>query len=129
MFRYSLRTLFVAVMVVGSFLGWIGAENRFVRDRKAYGGQVRAEGGYAVTYPTSDLLCSSDEYPNRHEARLRTPRVPFWRRWLGDEPFGLVVVPAAWPKQEAMKVKSLFPESSVYWKREALSMPVPATHT
>src|SRR5947209_5300047 len=109
MFRFSLRTLLVAVTLTGTFLGWLGSEWRFVRDRQAYAGRARAEGGNAVTYLGSLFLCTSAEYPNRHALILPAPSVPFWRRWLGDESFGLVVVPAAWPKPEALKVKSLFP--------------------
>ena len=111
------------MMVVGAFLGWIGSEIRFVRDRQAYGARVLADVGYAVPYRVSVYLCTSDDYPHWREEALRVPSVPFWRRWLGDEPFSLVVVPAAWPKQEAMKAKSLFPESPIYWRREALWLP------
>src|SRR5947207_2739030 len=79
MFRFSLRTLLVAVTLVGAFLGWLGSEWRFVRGRQAYAVRARAEGGTAVTYPGSIFLCTSDEYPNRHAFILPAPSVPFWR--------------------------------------------------
>src|SRR5262249_12540958 len=121
-FRWSLRTMFVVVAALCAFLGWLAWEWQFVRDRRAFNAQARADGnGYALTYPGS--IAANWPQALRGPALISdgTVRsVPIWRRWLGDEAFGLVVVPAAWSKSDAMKVKSLFPESSVFWNGECL---------
>jgi len=110
-------------MVAGTLLGWLGSQWRLVQARKGFNGQALADGGYAASYFVSQVMCTSDDYPGFHETEWQTPSIPFWRRWLGDEPVGLVVVPAAWPESEAQRAKSLFPESPVYWRRQVLSLP------
>jgi hypothetical protein len=36
------------------------------------------------------------------------------------EPIGLIMVPDAWPKNEAPKIELLFPESFVFWRGKRL---------
>ncbi len=121
--RFSLRTLLVLVTVLGAFLGWFVSEWRFVRDRRqsqATLSEKAGETGYALPYPGSMVANWPEPMPDSAEAPLQPPTVPLWRQWLGDEPFGLVVVPDTWPKNEVLKVRSLFPESFVYWRGEFL---------
>jgi hypothetical protein len=59
-----------------------------------------------------------DVLPEWGEAWPPNPRIPFWRKWLGDEPFGLVCVPLRWPESEIVRIRALFPEAFVYWRRD-----------
>jgi hypothetical protein len=97
-FQFSLATMFVVVTAVAIWLGW---ELKFIRDRKATIARMVADGsGSAIPKPAS--------------------LYPSWRRRLGDELFGLIIVPDAWTEGDAMAVKSLFPESRILWKSKRL---------
>jgi hypothetical protein len=121
-FRFSLRTLFVMVTVVAAFLGWLASEWSFVRQRRACESHLNRsylarEGGGAAPYPNSMFL-SPEPVPGWGEALSRKPTIPFWRKWLGDEPFGIVCVPLRWPEYEVVRIRALFPEAFVYWRRD-----------
>ena len=126
-FRFGLRTLLVVVAVLGAFLGWLTSEWRFVRERRACEARLLRsfkanEGGVAAPYRYSRFANGPDVFPEWPEASARIPSVPIWRRWLGDEPFGIVSVPALWPENEVRDIKALFPEAFVYWRREYLQL-------
>ena len=39
---------------------------------------------------------------------------------MGDEPYGIMSIPTLWPESEVVRIRSLFPEAYVYWKRDEL---------
>lgn len=99
------------------FLGWIAVEWRFVRARRAFDKQAREDGGgYAFPVEFSIMANWPDTVPEQEWKAKGQPTVPIWRRWLGDEPFGLVVVPSNWSQDEARRAADLFPEGFVFWK-------------
>ncbi|HEY1600840.1 MAG TPA: hypothetical protein VGG64_14625 [Pirellulales bacterium] len=117
-FQFGLGTMLLVITALAVGLGW---ELNFVRARRAFDMRARAEGaGYA--FPASASLSASWPEAMRdgeYETRW-PPRVPMWREWLGDQPYGLVMVPDAWPKKEAANVERLFPESFVFWRGKRL---------
>lgn len=115
--QFGLGTMFLVVAAVALVLGW---EVTFVRDRRACAARIRESfGGYALPYPESEALNGPDELPEWRDPRP-TPSVPFWRQWLRDEPFGVISVPETWPEQEVRRVRALFPEAFVWWRRDAM---------
>jgi len=126
--RFSLRTLLVAVAAVGILLGWLISDWRFARERWSWFTRLNAqaaEGGGVCTWAA--VQCDGCELPKepqwREGAYWRLPTIPFWRRWLGDETFSLVKAPDSWSKDDAMKLRSLFPEAFVYWNGDYISSP------
>lgn len=114
-FQFGLGTVFVAVTVFAVWLGW---ELKYIRERKAFLLRVQAQGSQTV-YADDPLWKGTTT-----SVAIRVPRIPFWRRWLGDRP---VAIPG-WPFQETMsadfdeqKMKALndeilrlFPEAIEY---------------
>src|SRR5436190_528288 len=96
--RFSLRTMLVVVTLVCVLIGWFVSEWKFVRDRRAFDLRARASGtGYAFSGNLASLGASWPEPMEEGEYETKwPPSIPFWRRWLGDEPFGLVMVPNEW---------------------------------
>lgn len=96
----------------------LGLEVKFVRDRKTYVALIKEAGkdrssGWALPYPESEVPNGPDHLPEWREPRP-TPTIPFWRKWLGDEPFGLIAVPGTWSESEVSKIKARFPEAFVF---------------
>jgi hypothetical protein len=126
-FQFGLGTMFVVVTITGVFFWWLGLEWKYVRDRHAYDVQASGEnarGGYPGYALPADLsLSPGSEDPMSESDRLHRwpPTVPYWRRWLGDEPRGLVMVPSAWSREEAESVAALFPEGFVFWNNERMN--------
>ena len=107
-FAYSLRTLFVVVTVFGC---WLGLELKFIHEREACAVRISQAGGGVAAYP--NVFRGSQRWP--------PPRIPLWRRWLGDRPFDGMMVPPEWPEAEAKQARSLFPEAFVAWRGKQLS--------
>ncbi len=121
-FQFGLRALIVVMTFSGLFLGWLAREWKFVRDRRAFDVAARAcHGGYA--FSVADSMAANWPQPISEQERETRgpPQVPVWRRWLGDEPYGLVMVPDVWTKTMAQETAALFPEGWVFWRGELLS--------
>jgi hypothetical protein len=121
-FAFRLRTLFAVVTILCALLGWIGVERRFIQARRAAVARLERayqnrDGGSATPYPMSKLLDWKD---GGWRSEMDTPSVPRLRRWLGDVPYGVVNVPAAWPESEVRNLRYLFPEAYIYWARNDL---------
>jgi hypothetical protein len=90
--RYSLRTLFAAVTLVGCWLGW---QVCVVRQRQAF----LAENEKGVTGSTDPGF-------------QRWDRISVVRRWLGDEPqFWVFVL----KRRETERAMQLFPEATLIY--------------
>ena len=93
-FRFSLRTMFVAVTVLGGWLGWnihFVQERQSLRDRLKNTPTFREAEVDMSTQPTS---------------------IPIWREWLGDKP--VVYLNLHVPmNDEGRRVRYYFPEAYV----------------
>ncbi len=79
-FQFRLRGLLVAVTLLALFMGWLGWELKFVRERTTAIKWVRDNGGTCVM--ASDWRALA---PPGSPLVKSFPTVPFWRRWMGDE--------------------------------------------
>jgi hypothetical protein len=102
LFRFKLRTLFVAVTV---FAVWLGLELKFVRERQAW---IRENA--ALVRPIEPLPDGqvSETIPY---VIGQTKYFPFWRRWLGDAPVPSIILPTVETDHDS--VQRLFPEANI----------------
>ena len=79
--------MFLMVTVVAVWLGW---ELKFIRERQAW------------LRENASLVDVSDE---------SDAHIPWWRKWLGDEPVPAIVFPPDWTDEDCANVARLFPEA------------------
>jgi hypothetical protein len=118
--QFSLRTLFVAVTVFGI---WLGREANIVRQRQlAIANMEELGGGPAL----GENMSQSDI-----AALGSPPRIPFWRRWMGDKPVAQLILPYEYTDKDETnrRVAALFPEvlmTHVWWSEShATAAPQP----
>ena len=118
-FRWSLRTLFVAVTVLCVWLGW---QVNVVQQRRAMANRIRAEGGSVVLVVVSGETANGLEIskldgvaPNPGDQLLSSVgyflRVRQW--WLGDFPATYVELPVGSTDLQVQRATSVFPEAEV----------------
>jgi|GEM_PF-3261261 len=93
--RYSLRTLFLVVTLLGAFLGWLSWELASIREREAYL-RWTMERTHTIKFVHFDGPF---------------PAVPFWRRWLGDHAQNHVLIPSNSTAADVEQAQALFPEA------------------
>ena len=107
-FRFSLRTLLVAMTVLCCWLAW---ESSVVRSRRAELNQLRANGAFEVT--TADQW--AERMPPGYTGRPPA-NVSLVRRWLGDQAIQEIgyyshYLPAS--KEELARLSRVFPEATM----------------
>jgi hypothetical protein len=108
-FRFSLRTLFVLMAVVGLGLVWLKGELRVIRQRKDVARLIEGRGG-----GSGIVWQSTWRAPGSDRTDLRKSRIPWWRTALGDDSAISIVVPVG----EASlfdRARECFPEASVFF--------------
>jgi hypothetical protein len=75
-FRYSLRGLLFAVLVVAAPLAWLAREWRIVHERAAIIQHVKASGG--EVFLAEQQICWGGLWG-------QYPHIPKWRSWMGDK--------------------------------------------
>ncbi len=107
--RYSLRTLFIVLTVIGC---WLGYELSWIRQRQKARQWLERAGGCYVE------LFALQQHP--------APTIPFWRTWLGDQAVTAIVIPSnTWGATRGYgieRLRQLFPETTVC-DREAMHLP------
>ena len=97
-FRFSLRTVFVAVTI---FCVWLGFQFRIIHQRQSMLRWIRDHRG--STYEMSS------------GSHWRAELVPSWRQWFGDRPIKFIIfneedLPDA---GQLERIEQLFPESNI----------------
>ena len=119
-YQFSIGTMLLLVTVFAVWLGW---ELSYIRERKAAMATVERAGGTALPLAVLQQRAAESGRVTIHLSErshfsyvahesLHLPSVPFWRRWLGDEPICLVAVRSSTAQDDA-PLKSLFPEAQV----------------
>ena len=107
-FRFSLRTLLVAVMLAAAPLGWVGWQANIARERVALLTWVTAQGG--------DV---NPDWPGQHIAgEINAPEgvtVSWVRRMLGDRPICSILIQGDPDStaEDRIRIRAMFPESTV----------------
>ncbi len=107
-FAFSLRTLFIVVTMFAVWLGW---ELNFVRQRLALRKQLAAGAGWVLTV-TEYCGYSACALPGR-SVRADVMKIPFWRRWMGDEPIAQMGFDRGATAADRARARELFPEAYV----------------
>jgi hypothetical protein len=101
-FQFSLRTLLIAVVLLGTAAGYLAAQESSVRLRKTLMRKVANSGGVVGG-------CTF----NRYAMLGSDPRVGWLRRLLGDVFVDLLVVPKSADEKEFDEIERAFPEATV----------------
>jgi len=116
-FRFSLRTLFVVVTVFAVWLGWnvnIVQQRRAARTRSKPHSIGVVEWAHATTAQDREYIdpriaaIAKSKGCRKRADPTAGPHIAAIRRWLGDEPIGLVAV---WNESDFPSVSALFPEA------------------
>ena len=98
--QFGIGTMLVAVLLLAIALGWVKSERQFVLNRKALAKEFSDRIG-----PVGYIGPYFNQEP---------PTIPFWRYWMGDEPYHAVDVPYGAPKSDYQRARRLFPEAELY---------------
>ena len=118
-FRFSLRSLFVAVTVICVWLGW---NLNTVRERQKIRNWVVANGGTVVVGEKSFIWFVFMVSSNGHMGRARKFDferleqqcvVPLQRRWLGDEEVYCIFMPFTANEADVRQAIACFPGSEI----------------
>jgi hypothetical protein len=103
--------MFVAVTLFALWLGW---ELKFIRDRRSFLKSMdelrEAELAQAATGLTVAFGGLGWTFQGAPAVAVR---IPFWRRWLGDEPQIELILPQSSTDADMENAKRLFPEAIV----------------
>jgi hypothetical protein len=105
-FRCSLRTMFVVVTV---FAVWLTHQINFVKHRKVMLGLIKERGGGYRALSDWPLHPYLGEPPK--------VSIPFWRRWMGDEPITDIAWPSSTTRLHVIEAHGAFPESRTQYRR------------
>ena len=97
-FRYTLRTLFVLLTLLGIALGWLAVQVKWKHDRREARKSIRSFSSSRLRDFGFDLT--------------RETRSPLGLRLLGEKPVTLIVVPPQ-SKYSIAELERLFPEAQV----------------
>jgi len=98
--RFSLRTLFLLVTLLGIFLGWLGAQAKWIRDRHE---------AFTHHFPNQISSWTSDN-PD--------PQAPWRIGVLGEPGVSLLWLDPSLEPSERERLQELFPEALVEVKTE-----------
>ena len=102
-YQFGIGTMLLVVTVFAVWLGW---ELKFIRKRQAMIRQLRAGGSTAES--TEELRRSPD---GTYRPKAAAATIPFWRRWLGDEPVALIWLTTESEGRFIAMVGAMFPEA------------------
>jgi hypothetical protein len=105
-FQFGLRTMFVAVTLFSLWLGW---ELKFIRDRRAF---LAAMDDLRITEPQNSTSAFGLGFTWTDQSSGAS--IPFWRRWLGDEPQTVLALPSTSTEADRETAVKLFPEAKVH---------------
>ncbi len=112
--RFSLRACFFAATWIAVGLAWLF---HGVSQRRTERARIERLGGFVSTFqrPESIDLGIGLQYSSyqRVHGPENEPEIPRWRRWLGDEAYNQIALPAGTSEAEADRMRALFPESQV----------------
>jgi hypothetical protein len=106
--RFSLWTLFVVVFLLALPMGYIAWTLQLIHRREAVLEEMRHNGG-RVEY--------GYELFQFKDGQWVLPSVPAFRRSLGDEAIGGIILPDNYTDEDLSRIRSRFPEANVEFSR------------
>ena len=115
-FAFSLRTLFVVVTIFGVWLGWLVWQMQIVRDRRlvmAYLDEIRIDKTPPSAGGPMEALESMPYWNDVLSSNLHV-RVSAVRRYLGDESYLFINMPASIEGNLLERAERAFPEAELH---------------
>ena len=106
--RFSLASLFVVITIIGVCFYY---PVKLVVDRRAALAWVTQNGGGVVS--VQDAVMNAGHWGPGY----LPPKIPLWRRFIGDEAIPTIVLPRNCPAEKKKGLQDLFPEAEL-WNRE-----------
>lgn len=94
--------MFVVLTVFSVWLGW---QAKIVRDRREAASKLQTERG---------TMIKSGDFQGYEPSAI-----PFWRKYLGDEPYAGLLVPPDYSSDEMVTLCRIFPEADAMEFRTA----------
>lgn len=113
-FQFKLRTLLAGISMLALPSAWLGSQVKIVRDRDAAVARIRAAGGDSTT--ADDIwivVLEPTGVPSASAAPGNAGPISGIRRWLGDEDYETIGVPAGFSRSDEQKIRDQFPEAIV----------------
>ena len=110
-FQFSLRALMIVVTILAVPCAYVGWHAKIIHRRKAMINKLTRMDGICVT------AAQVAEVDSSHEFDDTTPKLPWIREWLGDEPMFGLYIPESVPEADANEIASAFPEAVVSQSR------------
>jgi hypothetical protein len=116
-FRFGVRTMLVFVALIGVSLALIARpvyeRNRMMRWIEENGGSVeRWHKPEPIEINSGSITVLITSY-QRVLGPEKEPEIPAWRKWLGDVPANIIMLPADSNVSDLERARSLFPEAEV----------------
>jgi len=107
-FQFGTGTMLLVVSLVAIWLAW---QVGIVRERQAVIDFIRERGGAVVA--AKDWQPPSAYAPIGTVTPAVRPQatIPFWRRWMGDEPMANVFLPVGTAQADVERATAAFPEA------------------
>jgi hypothetical protein len=110
-FQFSLGTLLIGVTLLAIPCAWVGWQAKIIHRRKAMINKLTRMDGACLT------VAQIAEVEPSHEFDDTTLKLPWIRKWLGDEPMFGLYIPESVPEADANEIASAFPEAVVSQSR------------
>ena len=112
-FRFSLRTLFVLVLMLALPMAWLSWQLSIARYRLAMLKQIDVECGDSILPFNS--IAEDNDVRTYYDPYLPKPagKLPWYRTMFGDRLVPLICLPPSSSGNELAKIKITFPEATV----------------
>ena len=95
--------LLATIAAWAGLVGWLTWELKFIHERRSAANWLRAHGGHVI--PRSHAI------EQGLESYCPQAEIPFWRRWLGDETAGIVLIGPRAATADRERIANLFAET------------------
>jgi hypothetical protein len=96
-FQFGLGTMLALMTLLALWLGW---EKHYIQERRDF-----------LELNKAAIAAGPKRYVMSRRVPPKPAEIPFWRRWLGDEPVDVISMPFAAGKEAHAKAMALFPEA------------------
>ena len=124
-FAFSLRSMFVVMVLMGAAFAWLSQQWRIVIHRKQMLGRIARDGGnfvelelYGYVHRATcitfcSLTCEDDDREREWTEVVSVCHIPRAQAWLGDQAIFRIRLPESFGDSGKIAVRRLFPEAEL----------------